>query len=86
MHPCMNAAGYCLIATADGRYAAYVFRRYALTDACLNADLVIAWVEALYPCHSGALLIDRKTLSTRGGSLVYNREGRLDAVFVNTSE
>ena len=62
-----------------------MFSRYALTDACRNADLVIAWVEALYPCHSGALLIDRKTLSTRGG-LVYNREGRLDAVFVNTSE
>ena len=83
-HECRR--GYCLIATADGRYAAYVFRRYALTDACRNADLVIAWVEALYPCHSGALLIDRKTLSTRGGSLVYYREGRLDAVFVNTSE
>ena len=83
-HDCRR--GYCLIAMADERYAAYVFRRHALTDACRKADLVIAWVEALYPCRSGALLIDRKTLSRRGGSLVYERQGRLDAVFVNTTE
>ena len=78
--------GYCLIATADRRFAAFVFRRYALTDACRKADLVIAWVEALYPCRSGALMIDRRTLGTRGGSLIYNRDGRLDAVFVNMTE
>ena len=84
VHECRR--GYCLITMADGRSAAYVFRRHALTDACREADLVIAWVEALYPCRSGAVLIDRKTLSIRGGSLVYAQEGRLEAVFVNKSE
>lgn len=83
-HACHR--GYCLITMKDNKYAAIVFARHAMTQACRDADLVIAFVEALYPCRGEAVLIDRHYLAMNGGVLIYNRSGKLLAESINKHE
>ena len=75
--------GYCLITMKDNKHAAIVFARHAMTPACRDAALVIAFVDALYPCRGGAVLIDRHYLATHGGVLIFNRSGKLMVESVN---
>ncbi|CAI8363531.1 MAG: ComE operon protein 3 [SAR116 cluster bacterium MED-G04] len=81
--------GYCLIpvkgtgqSPGEDKRIALVWRRFALTDACREADLVLAHVDALYPCSDGTAIIDPAGISTSGGILGYSDEAgfRLESV------
>ncbi len=63
--------GFCTMLSADSRVIAMVWERRGLTKACQVADLVLALVEASYPCANGAELIDRSVIYDSGGLLVY---------------
>lgn len=68
--------------TREDKRIALVWRRFALTDACREADLVLAHVDALYPCSDGTAIIDPAGISTSGGILGYSDEAgfRLESV------
>lgn len=63
----------CYITTADGQIFAMVWARSDLTTACQKADIVLALVNASYPCRDGSLLLDRDDLVRRGGMLIYGQ-------------
>lgn len=76
--------GYCLVRAKGGAMVAVVWRRPAMTDACRQAELVIAHIEALYPCASGAMLIDRARLRQDGGTFGLYGSGEFRLRGVNT--
>lgn len=53
-----------------------VWVRADLTIACQTADVVLALVNACYPCRDGSPLFDRNDLIRQGGVLFYNKPAK----------
>jgi competence protein ComEC len=63
----------CYITTANDQIFAMVWARADLTIACQTADVVLALVNASYPCRDGSPLFDRNDLIRQGGVLIYSK-------------
>ena len=66
----------CYITTANGQIFAMVWARADLTIACQTADVVLALVNASYPCRDGSPLFDRNDLIRQGGVLIYSKPAK----------
>lgn len=66
----------CYITTANDQIFAMVWARADLTIACQTADVVLALVNASYPCRDGSPLFDRNDLIRQGGVLIYSRHSK----------
>ena len=54
-----------------------VWARADLTIACQTADVVLALVNASYPCRDGSPLFDCNDLIRQGGVLIYSKPAKV---------
>ena len=81
---CPNCGrGWVRLEATDGLVVGLVYRKFALTQACRESDLVLSMATAAYPCASGAKLVDKAQIEDAGGAMIFYDEGKLTVMQVH---